>query len=186
MALLTQKAILSTFEEMLQEMPFDKITVSVLVKRCGVSGNTFYYHYQDIYALLDAFLSKKLEEIRNSIDANSDWTVETKAVLLLCQKNPKVIEHILCSLSRDQLEQYIFTHTEDIFNKKIRSRTEDSNLTDEQIMRIASFCRYSFVGMFLKKNWDHFRGDINAEVDQMAVLFDTFVDSAAAALKANK
>ena len=42
MALLTQKAILSTFEEMLEEMPFDKITVSALVRRCGVSSNTFY------------------------------------------------------------------------------------------------------------------------------------------------
>lgn len=31
MALLTQKAILSTFEEMLEEMPFDKITVSVTI-----------------------------------------------------------------------------------------------------------------------------------------------------------
>lgn len=52
MALLTQKAILSTFEEMLYEMPFDKISVTALVKRCGVSSNTFYYHYQDIFMLL--------------------------------------------------------------------------------------------------------------------------------------
>ena len=38
MALLTQKAILSTFEEMLEEMPFDKITVSAFVLRCAETG----------------------------------------------------------------------------------------------------------------------------------------------------
>lgn len=67
MALLTQKAILSTFEEMLEELPFDKITVSALVRRCGVSSNTFYYHYQDIYDLLDVWMSTRLrhaEEVR--------------------------------------------------------------------------------------------------------------------------
>ena len=53
MALYTKKAIMRTFQQMLEEMPFDKITVSALVRRCEISSNTFYYHYQDIYALLD-------------------------------------------------------------------------------------------------------------------------------------
>ena len=52
MALYTKKLIMTTFQEMLAEMPFDKITVSALVKRAEGSPNTFYYHYQDIYALL--------------------------------------------------------------------------------------------------------------------------------------
>ena len=55
MALYTKKLIMSTFQEMLEELPFDKITVAALVKRAGISPNTFYYHYQDIYALLDAW-----------------------------------------------------------------------------------------------------------------------------------
>lgn len=55
MALYTKKLILATFREMLSESPFDKITVAALVKRAGISPNTFYYHYQDIYGLLDAW-----------------------------------------------------------------------------------------------------------------------------------
>lgn len=50
-----KKLIMSTFQEMLEELPFDKITVAALVKRAGISPNTFYYHYQDIYALLNAW-----------------------------------------------------------------------------------------------------------------------------------
>ena len=45
MAKLTQKALINEFETMLSEMPFSKITVSALIARCGVSSNTFYYHY---------------------------------------------------------------------------------------------------------------------------------------------
>ena len=48
MAQYTQKAIVSTFQHMLEEMPFEKITVSALVRRCEISSNTFYYHYREI------------------------------------------------------------------------------------------------------------------------------------------
>ena len=44
MALYTQKAILRTFQQMLEEMPFDKITVSALVRRCEISSNTYSSH----------------------------------------------------------------------------------------------------------------------------------------------
>ena len=61
MALYTKKLILATFREMLSESPFDKITVAALVKRAGISPNTFYYHYQDIYRLLDAWFQEQVE-----------------------------------------------------------------------------------------------------------------------------
>ena len=59
MAQYTQKAILRTFQDMLEKMPFDKITVSAIVSNCEISPNTFYYHYRDIYDLLDTWLSIK-------------------------------------------------------------------------------------------------------------------------------
>lgn len=41
MALYTKKLIMTAFEELLEEQPFDKITVSALVKRAGVSPILF-------------------------------------------------------------------------------------------------------------------------------------------------
>ena len=40
MALYTKKRIMTTFQAMLEELPFDKITVAALVKRAGISPNT--------------------------------------------------------------------------------------------------------------------------------------------------
>lgn len=59
MANYTKKAILATFESMLNDMPFEKITVSAIVAKCEISSNTFYYHYRDIYGLLEAWLEGK-------------------------------------------------------------------------------------------------------------------------------
>ena len=52
MASFTQQALRHTLLVLLERQPLDKITVKMLVDACGVSRNTFYYHYDDIPALL--------------------------------------------------------------------------------------------------------------------------------------
>lgn len=60
----TKRIIMQTFEEMLDEMPFGKITVSALVERCDISSNTFYYHFKDIYDLLEVWLDGRAKAYR--------------------------------------------------------------------------------------------------------------------------
>jgi len=182
MALLTQKAILNTFEEMLEEMPFHKITVSALVKRCDVSSNTFYYHYQDIYDLLDVWLMNNINRVEEDTSAPEDWRSETKALFMACRKKRKAVEHIFNSISRERLEQYLFTQTDDVFNKFVRIRTEGKPLTEEQVSEIATFLRYAFLGDFLKTNWEHFSEDIDSHVERMGLMVNTFVDSVSDAM----
>ena len=37
----------------IENKPLTRITVSNLVRRCDINRNTFYYHFQDVYALLE-------------------------------------------------------------------------------------------------------------------------------------
>ena len=57
MSQLTKKAIEEAFHDLLETTPFDKITVSAITKKCGIHHNTFYYHYKDIYELLEEWLT---------------------------------------------------------------------------------------------------------------------------------
>ena len=126
MALYTQKAILRAFGEMLEEMPFDKITVTALVKRCDISSNTFYYHYRDIYDLLDAWFHLELGRFTGE---GTDWHTSTKAVMRECQAHPAKIYHVFNALSRDRMEQYVFSLTDDTFFRLVQQRTENSGLS---------------------------------------------------------
>ena len=82
----TKKAIMRTFQQMLEEMPFDKITVSALVRRCEISSNTFYYHYQDIYALLDVWFHTVFDPYVQCDRPDFDWRTAIKEVLLFASK----------------------------------------------------------------------------------------------------
>ena len=90
MALYTKKLIMTAFAEMLEELPFDKITVAALVKRAGVSPNTFYYHYEDIYALLDAWWSSMPRQ-------TLFWS--GKAPLRLCCTGARTIRRLYITFS---------------------------------------------------------------------------------------
>ena len=103
---LTKKAILQGFQELLEEVPFDKITVSMLVKRCGIHHNTFYYHYQDIYQLLDEWMTQKLAQFSHERSTDS-WEKNLKAFLQNCKKNQKIVKHIMNSLSREQRTTFL-------------------------------------------------------------------------------
>lgn len=48
----TKKIIKDTFWELLEEKPYNKITVKDIVERLGVNRNTFYYYFQDIPTLM--------------------------------------------------------------------------------------------------------------------------------------
>lgn len=175
MALLTQKAIMATFEEMLEEMQFDKITVSALVKRCGISPNTFYYHYQDIYALLNTWLTRKVDEIRTQMSDSSDWKSEAKLFLHYCQEHPKIIYHIFDSLSREQLERYVFSSSDDSFTSRVKQRTAGTNLTPEHIGEIIQFCKFAYMGFFIKFLWNRMDFDVDQSVDRLGRMLENFV-----------
>lgn len=183
MALLTQKAILTTFEEMLEEMPFDKLTVSALVRRCGVSSNTFYYHYQDIYDLLGVWMNTRFDMLKKSVSDSMGWKEEVRVFLKYCQNHPKLIHHLLSSVSRGSLEHYIFTEIDDFFVDYVREKTADRSLSEESVCYIAQFCRYSFIGFFLKFTWEKMQADVDESVDRLEKVFSSFIDSAAARIE---
>ena len=74
-----------------------------LVKRAEGSPNTFYYHYQDIYALLDDWFQKQVDAL---VPAGEpiEWKPVTKNILRECRAHSKTIYHVFDSLSRDRLD----------------------------------------------------------------------------------
>ena len=50
---ITKKAIASAFKQVMLEKSFDKITVQDITVKCGLNRQTFYYHFEDRYDLLN-------------------------------------------------------------------------------------------------------------------------------------
>ena len=62
MSSFTKDAIKMTFVSLLDQKPLNQITVKMVVEECGINRNSFYYHFQDIPALLEEIIMDHLEQ----------------------------------------------------------------------------------------------------------------------------
>lgn len=177
MSELTQKAIMQEFQQLLDTTPFDKITVSAITKRCGIHHNTFYYHYKDVYELLETWLRHELGHFMDE-QIDGEWKNNVKALLYACKQNSSIVYHIFNSISRDQLERYVFTLTDDAFTRYVRERSEGNIISEDRIQEIASFCRYALLGYFLKFLWNNMTDNVDESVDRLNELVSDFVSAA--------
>ena len=186
MANATKRIILQTFEEMLEEMPFSKVTVSALVTRCEISSNTFYYHFKDIFDLLDAWMEKKTEYYRKQTRDFEEWDDGMKFVLHDFQKNEQLVYHVFDSLSRERMERYIFTTVEELFYEYMKRRTADAHVSGEALEWISQAYCYAILGFVLKFLWEKMDIDIDTSVDKLYQLFNGALEDAVKRVEANE
>jgi len=175
MSTFTQTAILNTFGDMLDRISFEKITVSALIRECGISRNTFYYHYSDIYALLDDWILRALQEF-DSTGADVSWQDQIKALLHTCRDNKRRVYHIYDSLSRDRLEQYLFGRTDDFILSYIRQQAAGREIPEDRLQGVSQILRYATYGFFLRFLWSGMTSDIDSSVDSLGALFEEILD----------
>lgn len=50
---LTKRALAAAMKELMEQMPFSKISVSDIAEQCGMNRKSFYYHFKDKYDLVN-------------------------------------------------------------------------------------------------------------------------------------
>ncbi len=176
MANFTEKLIMQTFEEMLEESPFNKITVSALTGRCEISSNTFYYHYKDIFDLLEKFLLRKSDRLQEEIEGMSDWADQLKFILHRIRKDAKLIRHIHNSVPQERLENFIFTTVEERFYAYIKQYADADVLSMKNFKQISDLCCFSIIGYIFRFFWSDMKNDVDTDVDNMKQAIDDLLD----------
>ena len=105
---LTKKAIKSTFLALLEQKPLSQITVKMLVEECGINRNSFYYHYQDLPALIEEIYQEEADAIIASYPTIESIEAALKVALDFATKQRRSILHVYNSVNRDIFEKYLW------------------------------------------------------------------------------
>lgn len=147
MAKQTQKFIMSTFMQLLEGESLDKITVRDIVEECEINRNTFYYHYSDIYDLLDDVFRMETEKFMSEdIDENTTFGEEYERAACFVLKYKKAILHIYDSKKRDVLQNYLETLAFSFISRFVKKEADGYGLPDEDIDYITGFYTHAIVG----------------------------------------
>ena len=147
MAKQTQKFIMSTFMQLLEGESLDKITVRDIVEECEINRNTFYYHYSDIYDLLDDVFRVETEKFMSEdVDENTTFGEEYERAACFVLKYKKAILHIYDSKKRDVLQNYLATLAFSFISRFVKKEADGYGLPDEDIDYITGFYTHAIVG----------------------------------------
>ena len=147
MAKQTQKFIMSTFMQLLESESLDKITVRDIVEECEINRNTFYYHYSDIYDLLDDVFRVETEKFMSEdVDENTTFGEEYERAACFVLKYKKAILHIYDSKKRDVLQNYLETRAFSFISRFVKKEADGYGLPDEDIDYITGFYTHAIVG----------------------------------------
>lgn len=146
----TKKALIESFVELLNEKSFDKITVQDIVNRCGVNRNTFYYHFQDIYMLLEELFKVEEQRVVDALENDCTWEECCREGIRFAVANKKAIYHLYYSMNREVLENYLCDVIEFILRKYISLKFAIKDDNSDVLEFIIRFYKYGFVGILLE------------------------------------
>lgn len=145
---LTKQALIASFKKLLETEPFDKITISDITNDCGLSRQTFYYHFRDIFDMIRwIYNSESLNEIGGR-GGYGTWQDKIRELFDYTLNNKSLILGTFNSKCRNDLVGYYM----DVSIRKISDIVEmksDGDIAEKDKKFIASVYAYAFVGIMV-------------------------------------
>lgn len=108
MSAITKAALSGALKRLLQTKTLDNITIGELTQTAGVSRKTFYYHFQDIYDLLEWTINEDSRLLLSELDLDN-WDKDLARIVEYLGANRALILNAYHSLSRAVVERRLTT-----------------------------------------------------------------------------
>lgn len=102
----TKKLLSASLKKFMEHKKISKISVSEIVADCGVNRKTFYYHFEDIYALLKWTLEQETIEVLKNFDLLLNPKEAIMFVIDYVDKNNHILNCAYDSMGRDGMKRF--------------------------------------------------------------------------------
>ena len=165
-----------TFVSLLDQKPLNQITVKMVVEECGINRNSFYYHFQDIPALLEEIIMDHLEQFvrkyptidsaEAALNAAADFTMENRRVLL----------HIYHSTNRDIYERYLWKECDYIVSAYGKTLVKDLDISESDRRILVHFYKCECFGLVIDWLSQQMKPDLHKEISRLCELHHGMIE----------
>lgn len=147
MSEITKKALATSLKKLLSKKELAKITISNITDDCGVNRQTFYYHFKDVYDLLEWIYLNEVIQSMDGKDTYDNWQQGFLSIFEYILDNKEFVKNTYNSISRDYFLGFIYKQTTILLMNVINELSKEINVSDEDKKFIANFYKYGFVGI---------------------------------------
>lgn len=118
-SLQTKRALAASLKKLLAHKSFSRITVTEIIEDCGLNRKTFYYHFEDIYALLRWMLEQDLLTVILSFDLTENYEQALVYALDYIEKNQQLLYCIFHTFGHDEMKHLFYRDFAQLVNSII-------------------------------------------------------------------
>ncbi len=147
----TKKALTESLKKAMKTKPFSKITVSEIINDCNMNRKTFYYHFDDIFALLKWMLEEEAIEVVKHFDLLIDYEEAIRFVMQYVDENDYIISCAYDSIGREEMKRFFYADFVGVVTSVIDAAEANLNKTIDPAFKIyvAKFYTEALSGMLI-------------------------------------
>ena len=150
MAQFTREAIKTSLIRLLSARPLEKITVKDIVDDCNITRGTFYYHYQDIYAVIEDIINAETDKIVATCGDGENWEENLLRAFSFTDRHRTAVRNIYESNHRELVERYFRTAADTLIRAYIDAKASSMEVSETDKRIITDLYRWSLKGALLE------------------------------------
>ncbi len=147
---ITKRALEASLKKLLLQKPLGKITINDIAEDCGINRMTFYYHFRDIFDLVEWACQEDAGRALEGKKTYDTWDQGFLRIFEAVLENKPFIMNVYHSVSREQVEIYLYKVTYDLLIDVVEEKAAGMPVRAEDKKFIADFYKYAFVGLMLE------------------------------------
>ena len=177
MSLKTKQALAASLKQTMLKKPLSKITVRELIEDCDINRKTFYYHFEDIYALLKWMLELETVEVVKQFDLLVNSREAILFVLDYVEANKHILSCAYDSMGRDGLKRFFYQDCIAIMRSLVDDCERQLGISvDEDFKRfISDFYTEAVAGMLINILQNREAYDREAVTQDMVLIFKSSI-----------
>lgn len=166
----TKTALGESLKKLLLKKRLEKITINDLTADCGISRMAFYYHFKDIYDLVEWVCMEDGKKALQDKKTYDTWQEGMCQVFEAVIENQAFILNVYRSIGREKIESYLYKFTYDMVKEIVEEKCREASLAASDKAFIADFYKYGIVGVMLDWIGGGMKEDYHGIVENMGVM----------------
>ena len=178
MSQITKRALEQSLKNLLLKKPLTKITINDIAEDCGIHRMTFYYHFKDIYDLVEWSC---MEDARKALEEKKTYDTWQQGLLQIfdaVRQNKPFIMNVYRCVHQEQVEKFLSPLVDSLLRGVINEESAGMTVRDEDKDFIAQVYSYVFIGIMLDWIKNDMRGEPEVIVEKLATLIKGSISSA--------
>lgn len=147
----TKIILADSLRKIMKKKPLDKIKIREIVEECGLNRQTFYYHFQDIYALVEWMYRYDGEKIIKEKFHNNNIREVCAVMIDYLEKNREELICVMDSKAEMYFFDFLYKGVSDCFDILITQKAKNFDISLQYKKFLSHYNTNSVVGVI--RDW---------------------------------